>query len=254
MKTVRLPPSAHQLTLLEVIVDESGRRSSVQLPGVLVHREDGHPPLAALLRLGEPATKLYLTLVLATRKPPHDLYRGTSAARFARMLGFDDAANDAPASSGTRKIQRAVVSLDGCDIKFITRLKRPGRVDHVTVNHFTGDLKPPYVTLPLTLWRKGWINVLSARALVVYIALRHACAGGEGKEFYIAPYKREGYGLSEDTWKRGTDELKTLGLLTITQGSPQDRDIRRRRRNLYQLDSATMNDRYAGLSSSPSGA
>lgn len=237
------PPTPLQLALLGSIVRESSRRATVQLPGGFAHRDDTDTPLAELVRHGAPALKLYLTLVLATRTPPHTVYRGTSAARFARTLGFDDSAEDAPASSGTRKIQRAIVALDRSDKKFIWRTPRPGRLDEIVVNHFTADLKPPYITLPLDLWRHGWINVMSNRALATYVALRHACAGDESNAFHVPKYKRDGYGISDETWAGGAADLKTLGLLAVTKGTPEDRDVPRRKRNMYKLDSSTMTER-----------
>lgn len=252
-------PSAHQLNLLQVFVAESARLSTVQLPGVFASREDCDPPLAQLVRLGEPALKLYLTLVLATRTPPHELYRGTSASRFARMLGYDEAERDEPASSGTRRIQRALSSLDAAKSKFISRTRRPGRVDLLTVNHFIEGLKrpyaPPYVTLPLSLWSHGWINVLSTPGLVVYVALRHACVGDESHPFHVLTYRRRQYGFSDETWRRGTQELVALGILRVTKGTPDDRDAKRRQRSIFHLNSHVLNstpgDRRTAVSRHP---
>ena len=83
-------PSATQLDLLATLVSESGRRSTVQLAGSFAYQEGARPKLKELVGMGSVALKLYLTLVMATRREPHALYRGTSAARFARTLGFDD--------------------------------------------------------------------------------------------------------------------------------------------------------------------
>lgn len=234
-------PTSQELDLLAKAVDESGRHSTVQLTGAFAYAEGGATPLATLLRLGEPAMKVYLTFVLATREPPHEVYRSWQPARLARMLGFDDSDFDNAASAGTRRVQRAFNALERADPSFITRRKRPGRADLVTVNHFDEDLRPPYLTLPISLWQRGWINVMSVRALAVYIALRRACAGKEQELIHVTPYRLRNYGLSDDTLSRGATELQGLNLLKVTRGTPDDREAARRQRRLFQLTSAAMN-------------
>lgn len=115
-------PNATQLDLLATLVSESGRRSTVQLAGSFAYQEGARPKLKELVGMGSVALKLYLTLVMATRREPHALYRGTSAARFARTLGFDDGELDDPRSAGTRRVQRAIHALHGKS--FIVRTPR----------------------------------------------------------------------------------------------------------------------------------
>ena len=229
-----------QLDLLATTTDESGRHLNVQLSGSFAYDETQDAPLKTLIGMGSASLKLYLTLVLATRNPPHTLYRGSSSARFARMLGFDDSLHDDPASAGTRRIQRALTAL--ADKGFIDREKRPGRLDQITVHaKRPGKGRPhtlPYVTLPLDLWRLGWIVVMSNPALAVYIALRRHCAGDEDRPLYVTPAnRRDGYRLSEDTWAKGLRDLEALGILTMIRDNPRDREAVSRERWVYQLHS-----------------
>lgn len=244
-------PSARQLDLLGVMVDESGRRTTVQLSGSFAYNEDEPPPLRQLLSMGSVALKLYLTLVMATAKPPsavqrrprppaqpHELYKSTSAARFARMLGFDDAEHDNPASPGTRRVQRALAALNGQE--FIVRTPRRGKNDKIEVHH-RGNYAPPYITLSLDLWRRGWMNAMSNPALAVYIALRRHCAGKEDAPIHVTPaMRRQGYQISEDTWATGLKDLAELGLVTLTKDNPDDREALSRQRGVYKLHSERM--------------
>lgn len=231
-------PSATQLDLLATLVSESGRRRTVQLAGSFAYQEGARPKLKELVGMGSVALKLYLTLVMATRREPHALYRGTSAARFARTLGFDDGELDDPRSAGTRRVQRAIHALHGKS--FIVRTPRPGRVDQIEVRHFPVQ-EPPYVTLPLDLWRNGWICVLSVRALAVYVCLRRHCKGNEDEGFHVTPWvRRRAYQLAEDTWTGGLEDLELAGLLTRTKGNPADRNAPSRRRSIYTLHSDRM--------------
>ncbi|WP_157693036.1 hypothetical protein [Pedococcus dokdonensis] len=154
------------------------------------------------------------------------------------MLGYDNAEDDNPKSAGTRKVQRALASLhrEG----FIVRTPRPGRVDLIEVHHVAGKFRPPYVTIPLDLWVYGWINVLPGHALFAYLVLRHACAGDETREVHVAPYIRSAYGLSDETWAKGTKSLVRFGLLTERLHNPDDRDLPRRQRKVYKLRSSAM--------------
>lgn len=245
--------SSAQLDLLSRMTSESGRRDTVQVAGVFAWSETGAPPLKELLGMGSVALKLYRTLVMATRQPLHELFRGTSAARLARMLGFDDSTFDDASSSGTRRVQRAIRQLDAKG--FIERTPRKGQVDLIKVRHFAdgADLSSSsvrlmstqrgerYVTLPLNLWRNGWINLISVRGLAVYVALRRHCAGKEDQPIHVSPHERSrGYQLSEDTWAGGLRDLEALGLVTRERGNPDDRNLPSRERWLYTLHSELM--------------
>lgn len=234
-------PTAQQLDLLGLLVDESGRRTSVQLPGAFAFAEGGVTPLGALLRMGDAGLRLYITLVAATRQEPHELWHKWPAARLARMLGYDQSPVNDHASTGTRKIQRTLSSLMGAQQRFVTLSKQPGYPDRITVNHFgAGKMTPPYVTVGLDLWRQGWIVMLTKRGLAVYLALRHQCAGKEDAPFQMTPRTRAQYGISPDTWSRGEADLVALNLLEVSHGVMEQRDAPERSRRTYRLTSQVM--------------
>lgn len=239
---------APQIDALRAAVAESGRRSTVQLPGSFAFDERGRPtPLGALVRLGEPAMKTYFTLALLTRKPPHKLFRGTSAGHLAHMLGFAADATEST-SSGARRVQRALGRMTDPPFAFVTITSRPGHVPGITVNHFTkkGLQSPPYITLPLALWRQGWIVSLSLAGLAVYASLRRECAGHEDQEMVLSPYRRSLYGFSADTWSKGVRDLQAHGLLHVDLKAANTREIVRKQRQIYRLDSTIMEYKIPG--------
>jgi hypothetical protein len=82
-------------------------------------------------------------------------------------------------------------------------------------------------------------------AIAVLFALRERL-GGYAQSQYLLPDRRESYGLSHDTWTRGSRELEDNGLLTvstITQG--EEYAYTRRRRN-YWLNMALLDMRPIG--------
>ncbi len=232
-------PTSAQQDLLSKLVGESGRRTSVQLAGEFAWQEGGDTALGRLVRAGEATLKLYLTLVLATRQPPHQLWRYWSGAKLARMLGLDASPHDDHTSNGTRAIQRALKQLETKG--FITTEKKPGYAPTITVHH-VGDedsrRSGRFASIPVSLWRNGWILVMSKRALAVYVALRRECKGNEsGEPFHVTARTQANYGFSADTWKRGERELLALGLLEIGHGSAGGRNDLERNRRLYKLQS-----------------
>lgn len=226
--------------LLRRAATSSGRRSTVQLPGAFARTEatgvQATPWLATLFRAGEVPLKLYLTLVMMTKTPPHKLYRDIAPSHFAEMLSYDELDElDPRPGSGTRRVQRAFKTLHVR--KFLVLTKRPGHHPNVRVVHLgVGNPTPPYITLPLELWSNEWINAMSARALAVYVSLRLALAGkAQAQGVYLSPHERSRYHLSDDTWQRGTRDLIDLGLLEVRAGIAEDRWTWERRRHVYFL-------------------
>lgn len=234
--------------LLNQAVTESARRSTVQLTEGFARvaasgaPSDGRPALVELLNLGEVPLKLYLTLIMMTAKPaeeggPRPLHRETAPSHFAEMLGYDDLAEGTkPPGSGTRRVQRAMNALQ--QHGYIELTKQSGHHPKIGVVHPAGQMVAPYITLPIEFWKNGWVVALSARALAVYLALR-LMAGGrkkQGEGLHVSPYDRSRFRLSDDTWQRGTKDLKTQGLLETRTGIVETRGLRSRHRNVYYLN------------------
>jgi hypothetical protein len=179
--------------------------------------------------LGEAAMKVYLSLVLLTRQPPHDLYRTFTDNFWAEMLGYEEL-NDADPipGAGTKRIKRAMTALQKSgpdeETRWITRIREPGKGYKFGVTHLppTGA---PYITIPLELWSNGWINVLSARALFVYLILRLILRGADDSVgTHVSVTDRKNHAIKDDTWQRGLKELETLGLARSESGkSTEDR-------------------------------
>ena len=248
--------------LLKGAVNESKRRSTVQLVEEFARttkttRAGAVPPLADLLRMGEVPLRLYLTLVMMTAKPEENgvarpLHRETAPSHFAEMLGYDDLADGVnPPGAGTRRVQRAMEALR--DKGYIELRKEPGHYPKIAVVHpgAGSDPTPPYITIPIEIWKNGWITALSARTLATYVALRLVTIGKEqGEGQHLPPYERDRFQLSPDTWQRGTKELAAKGLLEVRPGIVETRGLRSRHRNVYYMNFDRV--RYERPTDSPS--
>lgn len=230
--------------LLADVVRQSGRKSTVQMPESFARITDPSQtstPLSRLFAGGEVQLKLYLTLVLLTRKPPHELFRPKADFYWANVLGYEERteANPAP-GAGTRRIKRALKALEA-DVPpsgpLIKRRVEHGRGPVLQVVPPPGEMRPPYITLPIELWSRGWLNVMSARALFVYVCLRLMFVSKhDGDPVHVSVWERDRFTMSDDTWQRGVAELKRLGLIGSTT-APVEADVwssdRRPRKMLY---------------------
>jgi hypothetical protein len=207
--------------LLADVVRDSGRRSTVQIPESFARISDAgqaSTPLSRLFLRGETALKLYLTLVLLTRKPPHELFRSRTDAFWANLLGFEERSETSPGpGAGTRRVKRALAVLErdeAPDGPLIHRRVERGRGPVLAVVPPPGPMQAPYITLPLELWSRGWINVMSARALYVYVVLRLMFVSkAESDPVHVSVWERQRFAMSDDTWQRGVAELERLGLV-----------------------------------------
>lgn len=206
--------------LLGEAVKQSGRRTSVQFPSAFARiQEPGavSTPLMDLFHRGEVPLKLYLTLVMLTRKPPHEMFRARPDHYWAELLGYEEL-NDADPipGKGTRRIKRALAALEKPGENGATWLSRtavPGHGSLIKVVHSPSPMTAPWIGLPLELWSRGWINVMSARALLAYLCLRLILAGRDDDEgAHVSSWERERFAIKDDTWQRGVKELERLDL------------------------------------------
>ena len=238
--------------LLGDVVNDSGRRSTVQIPesfARITEATQTSTPLSRLFLQGEAPLKLYLTLLLLTRKSPHELFRPKADPFWANLFGFEERTEARPApGAGTRRVKRALAALErgwDPDGPRIVRTVERGRGPVLRVVHPEGAVVTPYITLPLELWSRGWINVMSARALYVYVCLRLMFVSkGATDPVYVSRWERERFAAEDDTWQRGVAELVRLGLLrksrevVAADGWSHDR----RPRNVLYFDEATMRE------------
>jgi hypothetical protein len=234
--------------LLEKAVKQSGRRSTVQLPAEFARvtkAGQSSTPLSRLFSEGEVAFKVYLTLVLLTRKEPHELYRVIPDHYWAELLGYEELNPVEPvAGPGTRRVKRAMKALEKGGAPdgngWITRTPERGRGFRFTVVHVPEPKQAPYITIPIELWSRGWICVMSARALYVYLCLRLVLAGRKDSEgAHVSASDRKDLLVKDDTWQRGMKELEALGLARseITRVAEDRWTSDLRERKVYYLKS-----------------
>jgi hypothetical protein len=221
-------------------------RSPVRLPDVIPPT----PPLARLIqggRGGEVRLRLYLLLTMMATDHPYDIRNPPTPATLARTLDLEP-------TTGSRRTTSNMKWL--ADHRFIALTKRPGLTPAIQLLDPQGTGDPmsdprrpaPYVSIPLGFWSKGWLLELAPTAIAVLFTLSERL-GGYKQPQYLLPDRRESYGLSHDTWTRGSRELEDNGLLTvstITQG--EEYAYTRRRRN-YWLNMDLLDMRPTGHSS-----
>ncbi|PBC36091.1 hypothetical protein CJ178_32320 [Rhodococcus sp. ACPA4] len=123
---------------------------------------------------------------------------------------------------------------------WITRTPERGRGFKITVVHLPEPKRAPWITLPLELWSRGWINVMSARALYVYLCLRLVLAGKPDSEgSHVSTSDRRRFAVKDDTWQRGMKELEALKLARseITRVAEDRWTTDLRERKVYYLNS-----------------
>ncbi len=147
-----------------------------------------------------------------------------------------------PETKGARRVSDALTWL--ADQKYVKLERKHGQPPTITLlsPKLTGTkhIRPKgvYVTVPVGLWREGWMPVLSARALTLLIILLDL-QGGRRFTRSSPPWLGTGqmlrYGISQDTWTRAQKELVSLGLLEVGKKSTTGLDWDRAR-NTYWID------------------
>lgn len=231
------------LDVLRSAVERSRRHSTVQLP-IDFLRDPAEAP-TPLKRIGSDGRgqglrlKLYLSMTMLATKKPHQL-RPYPASAYATMLALDD-----PEGQGARRVNQAQRWLR--DAGFIQRVENGTHPPHITLLPLParGDWGGRWVTLPIVMWSNGWIQVMSGRALMLYVVLRELTGGRPDGATADGRRKRQ-YGLSDETWARGTADLEALGLAQVLRViDSSDPFSRRQPRLKYRL----YDDRMSGLPS-----
>ena len=227
---------------IDAAVKRARRKESVQFSRRLVEdRGDGSDsPLAVLLRgnpgrggrSGEMRLKLYLMLAMMATRAPHKL-DPRPAYRYAQLIGLPD-----PRGGGARRVAQALTWLDGNG--FIMReAVRRGVPPGITVNYMRSASESVYVSVPISLWRRGWITCLPGRALAILILLRWETRGKERSTSLTGRRKAE-IGLSADTWARGVRDLDGFRLVSAYEIVDSAGFQQARRRMEYKLDMAAL--------------
>ncbi len=166
--------------------------------------------------------KVYLSLLLAVS--PRDREKGTTFTpdpeRWAEMMLLAD-----PPGGGAERIRNALRWLH--TQHYITRAG-----GSVTVNHqlsVRGEVKDyidpyddekTYCNVPISLWRQGWLPLLTASelmALIVLLQLQQEQLREHGKDNLVDLYAKDRnkrFGFTDETWLKGVAGLMALGVIT----------------------------------------
>ena len=229
-----MPLTADTLSTLRRAVEKAKRKQSVQLP--IGFARGSEAPLQKLLRGGRGGrvrVALYLTLVMRATKTPYTL-SAMPAASYARLLGLEE-----PTTLGARRVSEALKWLVDAQLIAVEQSGR-GRPPVITILDPSGGggerpaREARYITIPIAMWSQGWIATLSGRALAVYVVLREL-TGGRPDGASADLYRKQEYGLSDDTWSRAGEELRRFGLLEVGQSVDYVEFGQTRVRNRYRL-------------------
>ncbi len=238
------PPDDEAVARLEKAVEKSKRVSTVRFPIAFARGGSGEegPPLAQMMRGGqggETALLVYLLLRMMGTKAPHRVT--TTAAAIAENLGF-------PASLGVRRVNGALKKLEA--MKLISVESPPGLTRTFEILNPDGSgeqwsdraVGDRWITLPIALWRRGWLLSLSGRALAILIVLKELTGGRKDHKASADGLRKRAYGFSDETWKRACDELEARGLLTTVMKPEKNSQGEPRRRLVYQLHLDVLSD------------
>lgn len=233
-------PPQDAIERLEKAVAGSKRKRSVRLPLAFARdstQKDPSPPLAAVMRGGgEVRLKVLLATLMMATAAPHS--RKVASKDMAAMLNLRDAEK-----AGARRVSKAYSDLEALSLVQVDRM--PGYVPTITVLDPRGtgnewdasELRNPYIGLPIALWRRGWFIALSGRAIALLTILRELTQTRTSKGAWVDGTRKRQYGLSDDTWTRGTQELREAGLLEVREDVyPSHGEPRRRNVYFLQLD------------------
>ncbi len=212
-------------------------RTFMTTPGLAPQEEAPTTPLSRLIqggRGGEVRLKLYLLLTMIATREPYDIKRLRTPQTLGRTL-------ELPKATGPRRINS---NLNWLKKNNYISLNREGNgPTSVQLLDPLDDGKPlsnprntkPYVTIPIEFWSNGWLLDLSPTGIAILFALAERL-GGATRPTYLLRDRRVSYGLSHDTWTRGTAELESHDILTVKR-VPQGNDFDyTRMRNVYWIE------------------
>lgn len=224
---------------LQRLLDLSKRRTGIQLPTGFVKSDVSPTPLVLMIRGGHGGAvrlKLYLCLTLLAVRAPYRIQRDVSARTWAETIGLRE-----PEKNGARRISDALNWLEAN--RFVALERRHGMPPLVTLLNPLGDGTPyirpgaPYVTVPIAFWSSQWIVVLSGTATALLLILLDLTGGKNRNPVQsVSRHQRSRYGLSPDSWRRGTSELLDHGLIVVGRTARSHHDFEMARaRNTYSI-------------------
>lgn len=281
-KGARIPPvvaqaSAEALTLADRASQRlKERHTAVRHAFIGLQRQSdgsrGDPGLAVLLRGsrgGAVRLKFYLALLWVAGGGDERHSATWPARTWAALLDLPD-----PERLGDRRIRDAIRALEQEEL--LRTERQPGRPIRLILRCEDGTRRPYthpgaaaraakeknlatkekarldpshfYVQLPASFWTRGWAVALSGPAVAMLLVMLMLTESGKKNAVWISPEEaRSRFRLSEDTWTRGTAELRRHGLLDVGK-KPVSEDFGWRRvRNTYTVNAARLDDNPAAL-------
>lgn len=194
-------------------------------------------------RGGDVRLKLFLSVIWLASSAPYDVTLPERS--WAKLVGLDPTAGDA------RRVRHALEGLTRSGL--VRTVGRPGGTRVVTLLDESGRgdaYRPPgeaarkepgtyhqYLRLPSTLWTNGWTRELSGAATASLLVLLAYGAEDPAGRWLSPGLVERSCGLSLSTWRRGTRELRDLGVArarpTVVGGSARHEP---RRRNVWVVD------------------
>lgn len=220
------------------------------------------PPLARLLhggRGGEVKIKTLLSIIWIAVREPYDVR--ASAQVWARLIGLAD-----PGGRGAARVNSALRQL--VKNEYLRREATVGEASRFFLLEESGTGRPytppgrrvvelrskeadfsehRYLQVPTQLWTNGWLAELHGPGLAMLLALLAQASGRDHRDIWFSPgVADERFHLSEETRKRGLDQLAELRLVTIRRRpiarQPWDST---RLRNTYTLNLDHMREAQA---------
>lgn len=204
----------------------------------------GDPPLARMIRAGRGDVRLgiYLCLLLRATQSPHDVRHNPVPSAWAEMLSLYD-----PKGSGARRVTSAFKWL--ARERLVALRPRAGQTPVVQLLDPAGSGAPfaaggTWAQVPLELWERGWVFTLRETSLAVLLVLLDLQYGAKSQADapFVTPERRRSYGLSDDTWTRGTRDLRERRLLTVGRVPIGDDFHFDRLRNTYWIHERRLDD------------
>ena len=246
-------PTAKTLEQAAAAAKRARRMAQLRLNFIARETPDAPPPPLALMlrggRGGQVRLKLYLSYLWMQTDSTQPVPLAFPSQAWADLLGLSTSTD-----AGARRINEAQRWLERHG--FITVEARPGHANRITVLEESGNghrYTPPghaanrlrntnqvtahlYTQLPRELWTQGYMAMLTGPGLAFLLILLDQQAlkmPGLDKlqPMWFSPkVLAERYALSDDTRTKGMNDLRELGLITISRPVHQPRRLRHRTR------------------------
>ncbi len=207
-------------------------------------------------RGGEVKLKVLLSILWVAVGRPYDVT--LSARVWAQLIGLPD-----PGGRGAHRVNSALRQL--AKTHHLRVEARPGEANRLFLLEESASGAPyenpgrrvtelkeaeqdfsahRYVQVPTSLWVNGWIAALNGPGLAMLLVLLAHASGRDHHDIWFSPgFADERFHLSEETRKRGIDQLREHRLVTVKRRPLTRTPLEATRlRNTYTLDLDRLRD------------